>query len=83
MRDRLVAVEKGHVAEIDFPVEGAGSARIVGVVGRAALGKCWIGEREKENDENQAAQYPWHYCLNNSEGEPHELAYAAYQQMPS
>src|SRR5208283_5298592 len=38
--DGLIAVEKGHVAEIDFPIEMARSARIVGVIRWAALGKC-------------------------------------------
>ena len=37
VRDRLIAIEKRHVAKIDFPIEMPGSARIVGVVGRAAL----------------------------------------------
>jgi hypothetical protein len=37
--DRLTAVVKGHVAEIDFPIEMAGSARIIGVIGWAALGE--------------------------------------------
>ena len=36
--DRLVAVEKRHIAEIDFPVEWPRRAWIVGVVRRTALG---------------------------------------------
>lgn len=36
--DGLVAIEKGHVGGVDFPIEMAGSARVVGVEGRATLG---------------------------------------------
>ena len=36
---RLITVEKRHVAKIDFPIEMAGGARVIGVVGRAALRK--------------------------------------------
>ena len=50
--DRLIAVEKGHVAEIDFPIEMARGARIVGVIRRSALGKC----RRQEREEDEAPQ---------------------------
>lgn len=35
--DGLAVIEKRHVAEIDFPVEMARRAGIVGVVGRSTL----------------------------------------------
>jgi hypothetical protein len=55
--DGLIAVEKGHVAEIDLPIEMAGSARIIGVVGWAALSKRRKDEEEKKQKyEDQSPQ---------------------------
>src|SRR5208283_3289408 len=52
----LIAVEKGHVAEINFPIEVARGARIVGVVGRAALGKCRGQQRKKDEAPQPSAR---------------------------
>ena len=38
MGDVLIAVKKRHVANVDFPIERARRARIVGVIGRTTLG---------------------------------------------
>jgi len=57
VRDRLIAVQKRHVTKIDFPVEMAGSAGIVGVVGRPALSKCAGPGPKKEEGENQGPKY--------------------------
>lgn len=46
--DGLIAVEKRHVAHIDFPVEMAWSSRIIGVVRGAALAEC-----RKETEKNK------------------------------
>jgi hypothetical protein len=51
VRDRLAAVEEGHVGDIDFPIARAGSAGIVGVKGWAALGKC--GGRSNQEAEEE------------------------------
>jgi hypothetical protein len=40
VRDGLITVEKWHVAQIDFPIQMARSARIIGVKRRPALRKC-------------------------------------------
>lgn len=46
--DGLIAVEKRHVAKIDFPVEGTGRPGIVRVIGRAALGAAVSRTKHKE-----------------------------------
>jgi len=30
--DGMISVEKGHIGEVDFPIEIAGGARIVGLI---------------------------------------------------
>ena len=52
VRNRLIAVIEGHVAEIDFPIEMTRGARVIGVVGRASLGKCQGGRKEIDEDED-------------------------------
>ena len=51
VRDGLIAVEEGHVADIDFPISRAGGAEIIGVVGRATLGER--GGRGSEQTEQK------------------------------
>ena len=55
--DGLIAIEKRHIGEIDFPIKRARGTRIIGVVGRAPLGECG-GSRKKEEEgkEDEAAQ---------------------------
>jgi len=48
MGDGLIAIEEGHVANVDFPIEMAGSARIIGVIGRSALGMCGKDGNQQE-----------------------------------
>jgi hypothetical protein len=55
--DGMISVEKGHIGEVDFPIEIAGGARIVGLIWRAALGKCGGSSKEKEECENLAPQH--------------------------
>ena len=50
----MISVEKGHIGEVDFPIEIAGCARIIGVVGRAALRKCAGSSKKNQGDENHA-----------------------------
>jgi len=38
--DGLIAIEEGHVTEIDFPIEMAGGAGVIGVIGGTALREC-------------------------------------------
>ena len=52
VRDRLIAVEKRHVAQIDFPVEMAGCAGIVGVVGRAP----WASAEEQSQRRDKTSR---------------------------
>jgi hypothetical protein len=35
--DGLIAIEEGHVTEIDFPIEMAGGAGVIGVIGGGRL----------------------------------------------
>jgi hypothetical protein len=56
--NRLIAVEKWHVTEIDFPVEVAGRAGIVGVVGRAALSKYGSSSKAKDKGQDEKQHFP-------------------------
>jgi hypothetical protein len=49
--DGLIAIEEGHVPEIDFPIEMAGGAGIIGVIGRAALRECGRCRDEESEEE--------------------------------
>src|SRR5208337_4257195 len=70
VRDGLVAVEKGHVGDIDFPIEIAGRTRIIGVVGRTALATRGGGSKEEGEHENW---YPQHsYGAKGAEQKGHE-----------
>ncbi len=47
VRDRLIVVEKRHIAQVDFPLLISRCTRIVRVVGRSALGQgCRSSTRE-------------------------------------
>ena len=52
VRHGMAAVVKGHVTEIDFPIEIARGSWIIRVVGRPALGKC-AGRRHQEEEKDQ------------------------------
>jgi len=57
VRNRAIAVKEWHVTKIDFPIEIAGRAGIVGVVGRPALGKRGSGHKEKESEKEEDAPH--------------------------
>src|SRR5277367_3526139 len=56
VRDGLVVIQERHVAQIDFPIVIAGSAWIVGVIGRPALRKR---RRANERTHQKKKDYPW------------------------
>jgi hypothetical protein len=57
--DRLMAVEEGHVSKIDFPIEIAGRARIIGVERRPALGKCGGSSKDEHEAEGWTSQHSY------------------------
>jgi hypothetical protein len=59
--DGLIAVEKGHVSEVDFPIKIAGRAWIVGVVRRPSLCRTRQRERGPAYNEKQNGEYAGSY----------------------
>ena len=57
--DGLIAIEEGHVAKIDFPVEMARSAWIIGVKRRSALGECGGSSNEEAEQEDPDPQHSY------------------------
>ncbi len=55
VRDRLVAIQKRHVAQIDFPIEMAGRSRIVGVKRRTSLSVSQSAKDKKKRTDGERA----------------------------
>jgi len=57
VRNGLTSIEKRHVAHIDFPIEMTRGARIIGVVGWAALRKYESSSQETKQEEQTAPHH--------------------------
>jgi len=55
--DGLIAIKKGHVAKIDFPIQMAGRAWIIGVIRRTTLGNCRGSGNEETEGQNKDPQH--------------------------